>query len=148
MPAGLIQSDSDNKILAVALRLALEGRNVIVISRDLNMRVKCDSYGIKCLDYEPQKVIKSVDSLFDGAAEICVPDEKIEDFYNNVDVAINPEKKVLYPNQFLVLKSEEDPKKTALARYTNELTPLKRVFTYNDIWGLSAKNKEQKLIWV
>ena len=51
MPAGLIQNDSDNKILAVALRLALEGRNVIVISRDLNMRVKCDSYGIKCLAY-------------------------------------------------------------------------------------------------
>ena len=144
MPAGLTQNDSDNKILAIALRLALEGRSVVVISRDLNMRVKCDSYGIKCLDYEPQKVIKSVDSLFDGAGGVVVPDENIEKFYSNEEILLDSAKKLLYPNQYLVLKSEDDPKKTALARYFNEQTPLKRVFTYSDIWGLSAKNKEQK----
>lgn len=144
MPAGLNQTDSDNKILAIALKLALEGRNVTVVSRDINMRVKCDSFGIKCVDYEPQKVIESVSSLFDGAGEIVVPDEYIEKFYSNEEVILQPDNKIIYPNQYLILKSEEDEKKTALARFTNENNPLKKVFTYNDIWGLSAKNKEQK----
>ena len=48
MPAGMDVSDSDNKIIAIALRLKIEGHDVAVISRDLNMRVKCDSFGLEC----------------------------------------------------------------------------------------------------
>ena len=35
-------------------------------------------------------------------------------------------------------------KKTAICRFKNYETPLRKVYTYRDIWGLSAKNKEQK----
>ena len=64
MPPGINQEDSDNKIIAIALRLKNKGHEISVVSRDLNMRVKCDAHGIECHDYQPQKVINSVKNLF------------------------------------------------------------------------------------
>jgi PhoH-like ATPase len=144
MPAGMDQEDSDNKIIAVALRLRIEGHDIAVISRDLNMRVKCDSFGIECYDYQPQQAVKSVENLYDGSSEIVVPDELVENFYNDIEVFLPDQKSKLFPNHYLVLKSEKDPKKTALCRFKNYETPLQKIYTYRDIWGLSAKNKEQK----
>ncbi len=144
MPAGMDVSDSDNKIIAIALRLKIEGHDVAVISRDLNMRVKCDSFGLECYDYQPQQAVKSIDKLYDGADEVLVPDELIDQFYNNKDVFLTNVKQKLYSNIFLLLVSDKDPKKTALARYISDSIPLKKVYQYNDVWGLSAKNKEQK----
>ena len=144
MPAGMDVEDSDNKIIAITLKLKLEGRDVAIISRDLNMRVKCDSFGIECYDYQPQQAVESVDSLYDGAAEILVPDDIIEAFYNNEPVILPEQKQKLYPNHFLVLKSTKDDKKSAICRFLGYDHPLKKVYTYKDIWGLSANNKEQK----
>ena len=144
MPTGMDIQDSDNKIIAIALRLKIEGNDIAVISRDLNMRVKCDSFGIECHDYQPQQAVESVDSLFDGAGEIIVADDFIEKFYNSDEVYLEEQKQVLYPNQYLVLKSDKDDKKSAICRFKNYNTPLKRIYTYKDIWGLSANNKEQK----
>ena len=145
MPAGMDVDDSDNKIIAIALRLKIaEGADVAIVSRDLNMRVKCDSFGIPAYDYQPQKVIKSIDKLFDGTDEISVEDGLIEDFYSGKDVSLPEQKKKLFPNQYLVLKSTSDEKKTAICRFINYQTPLRKVYNYADVWGLSANNKEQK----
>ena len=144
MPAGMDTNDSDNKIIAIALRLKIEGHDVAIISRDLNMRVKCDSFGIECYDYQPQQAVKSVDKLFDGADTITVSDQWLEDFYANKEVILPQQKIKLYPNHYLLLQSETDEKKTALGRFLNYDMPVRRVFTYKDIWGLSANNKEQK----
>ena len=144
IPSGMDNSDSDNKIIAIALRLKTEGHDIAVISRDLNMRVKCDSFGLECYDYQPQQAVKSIDNLFDGTTEIIVSDDLVEQFYGDQDVFLEEQKKKLYPNQFLVIRSEKDSKKSAICRYTNETSPLRKIFSYRDIWGLSAKNKEQK----
>ena len=145
MPAGMDLNDSDNKIIAIALRLKIaEGNDVIVVSRDLNMRVKCDSFGIASYDYQPQKIIKSVDKLFDGTDEIEVDSDLIDQFYSNVDIILPEQKKKLFPNQYLLLRSIQDSQKTAMCRFNSYDQPLKKVYTYKDIWGLSANNKEQK----
>ncbi len=144
LPAGMEASDSDNKIIAITLRLKLEGHDVAVISRDLNMRVKCDSFGIECYDYQPQQAVKSVDKLYDGSSEIIVSDGLIEDFYSQQAVYLPNEKNRFLPNHFLVLKSDTDDKKSAICRYINEKEPLRQIKSYKNIWGLSANNKEQK----
>ncbi len=144
MPAGMKTEDADNKIIAIALRLKLDGYDVEVISRDLNMRVKCDSFGIGCRDYQPQQAVKSVESLYDGSSEITVPDDLIDRFYSGTEIILEEQKTKLYPNHYLVLRSEKNPQKTAISRFVNYETPLRKVYTYKDIWGLSAKNKEQK----
>jgi len=144
MPTGMDTDDSDNKIIAIALRLKIEGNDVAVISRDLNMRVKCDSFGIECHDYQHQQVVNSPDNLFDGSSEIDVPEDFIEKFYSGEDVFLEEQKQVLYPNQFLLLKSDKDDKKSAICKFRGYQTPLTKIYSYKDIWGLSAKNKEQK----
>ena len=144
LPAGMEETDSDNKIIAITLRLKLEGHDIAIISRDLNMRVKCDSFGIECYDYQPQQAVKSIDNLYDGSSEILVPDVIIEDFYSDKDVLLPDQKNKLYPNHFLVLKSKDDENKSAICRYMGKDLPLKQINTYKNIWGLSANNKEQK----
>jgi PhoH-like ATPase len=143
MPAGMATDDSDNKIIAIALKIKLEGRDVAVISRDLNMRVKCDAFGLECHDYQPQKVIKSVEKLYDGTETIEVEDNCIDKFYANEDILLTKDiTNRLYPNHFLIMKDSNN--KSAIARYLGEDTPLRKVYTYKDIWGLSARNKEQQ----
>jgi PhoH-like ATPase len=78
------------------------------------------------------------------AAKIIIPDKSIDSFYNNEEVFLPDQKVRLYPNQYLLLKSDEDEKKSAICRFKDYETPLRKVFTYSDIWGLSANNKEQK----
>jgi PhoH-like ATPase len=145
MPAGMATSDSDNKIIAIALRLKLEGNEIAVVSRDLNMRVKCDAFGLECHDYQPQQVIKSVEKLFDGTETIEVDDDFIDQFYQSSDGLLLPDQnKKLFSNQYIILTGKSDPKKSAVCRFVNYQVPLKKVYNFKDIWGLSANNKEQK----
>jgi len=144
MPTGMDPEDSDNKIIAIALRLKFEGHDVAVISRDLNMRVKCDSFAIECYDFQPQQAVKSVDRLFTGVEKIQIEDKTIEDFYADKEVYLDLPKNKLHPNQYVVLNSSSDEKKSAIARYINKDEPLKKITPYRDIWGLSPNNTEQK----
>ena len=47
------------------------------------------------------------------------------------------------PNQFVMLISSSNEKKSALARFINYNTPLKKIKEYKNIWGLTPRNKEQ-----
>ena len=143
LPAWMKEDDSDNKIIAVALRLKKKGHEIAVVSRDLNMRVKCDAYGIECFDYQPQKVINSVENLFTGTQELEVDFSLIDRFYTGEPFVLPEQKKRLFPNQFLLLKNE-GTNKSAICRYEGENKPLKKVNKYKNIWGLSARNKEQQ----
>jgi PhoH-like ATPase len=51
IPSDLDISDADNEIIGIALREKVKNNNTILVSRDINMRVKCDSLGIKAEDY-------------------------------------------------------------------------------------------------
>ena len=51
----------------------------------------------------------------------------------------------LYENQFILLNSEADPKKTAIAFFKSYAQPIRDVINYkNGVWGVQARNKEQK----
>ena len=143
MPVGMNAQDSDNKIVCTALRLKMEGREVIVVSRDVNMRVKCDSFGIAAYDYQPAQVVESVERLYNGKYKLEVDSKAIDKFYQTGEVDV-PEGVVLYPNQFVTLKSNSDPSKSAITRYIDEHSPLQKVNTFKRVWGLSPRNTEQK----
>ena len=143
MPPGVDNNDADNKIIAVALRLIDEGKEVIVVSRDLNMRVKCDAHGIECYDYQPEKVIYSIENLFDGTQEVEVEFSLIDQFYTGKETLLPQQKTKLYPNQYLILKNE-GTSKSAICRFVDYDKPLRKINKYKNIWGLSANNKEQQ----
>ena len=143
MPVGMNSEDSDNKIICTALRLKMEGREVVVVSRDVNMRVKCDAFGVVAYDYQPAQVVESVDRLYSGKVTLEVPPETIDKFYQQGEVEA-PEGVKLYPNQFVTLKAHDDESKSAITRYMDEHTPLQKINTYKRIWGMSPRNTEQK----
>jgi PhoH-like ATPase len=108
------------------------------------MRVKCDSLGVKTEDYIPNKIISNTNELYTGFAKHLVDDQVIDQFYLGEQVFLDSEEVQLLPNQFLMLVSSANEKKTALARFTSYDSHLQRVEEYRQgIWSLKPRNKEQ-----
>jgi len=147
IPDGFSRRDPDNQIIATAITLKENNpnRKVILVSRDINMRVKCDALEIPCEDYNAAQVIANVDSLYTGFRKHLVDDQVIDQFYNSEEVIIEREDGKFYPNQFVMLVSSQNEKKTALARFMSYNMPLRRVLETKDpVWGLRPRNKEQQ----
>jgi PhoH-like ATPase len=136
---------SDHQILAVALSEKTESRKVIVVSNDINMRVVCDSIGMESEDCNPEKVVESGSSLFHGFKDVLVDDEFIDRFYTNERMELPEQKERLFPNQYLMLISSYDNKKTALAKYIGPNQPLAKLaqFGKKGVFNIKPRNKEQ-----
>ncbi len=135
----------DHQILAVALSEKTDSRKVIVVSNDINMRVVCDSIGMESEDCNPEKVVESSSSLFHGFTDILVDDEFIDRFYTNERMELPEQKEKLFPNQYLMLISSYDNKKTALAKYIGPNQPLARLANLGKkgVFNIKPRNKEQ-----
>ena len=138
-------SDSDNEIICCAVQAAAGSprRKHIVVSRDVNMRVKCDALNIACEDYERSKVVKDTSELYTGFETVLVDDEIIDQFYSGEDVYVDME---YHANEFLMLVSNANEKKSAIARYIRPHTPLRRVRSGEKVKvfnSISPRNKEQ-----
>lgn len=148
LPDDLELDDSDNQIIATALsQKAINGRRkVIVVSRDINMRVKCDALGLLCEDYNMEQVVDTAEGLYDGLRHYLVDDQVVDMFYEGGDVFLEEEKIKIFPNQFIMLISNSNEKKTALARFRNYNSPLKPLQDYSKrgVWGIRPRNKEQQ----
>ena len=137
--------DSDNEIICCVFQeqAAAPRRKHIVVSRDVNMRVKCDSLGVLCEDYIRSKVVKDTSELYTGFSSVLVDDEVIDQLYNNEEVFVE---ETYHPNQFLMLVSNANEKKTALARFIRASAPLQKVRSGEKVKvfnTLSPRNKEQ-----
>ena len=145
LPDDLDLEDSDNQIIATALTSMDENpkRKVIMVSRDINMRVKCDALGIRTMDYDLEQVVEDPDVLYSGNSSLTVPDRDLEDFYSNSLELVQKDGK-FYPNQFIMLVSDENDKKTGLAKFREYDSSLERVsVSRSPIWGVRPRNKEQ-----
>ena len=138
----------DNQIIATALseKKKSPNRKVILVSRDINMRVKCDSLGILTEDYIVGKIVKTAAEVFTGMSTHLVDDAVIDQFYEGKDVFLDAQDIHLMPNQFVMLVSNSTDKKTALARFYDYGKSLKRMNgDWKDgIWGVIPRNKEQQ----
>tara|TARA_E500000318_G_scaffold8247_1_gene7509 strand:- start:44123 stop:45442 length:1320 start_codon:yes stop_codon:yes gene_type:complete len=149
LPKDLDFNIPDHQILSVAFHenLQNEKRKVIVVSRDVNMRVIADSLGLLAEDYETNSIVENKDKVYEGYAEVLVDDEFIEQFYEGKEMFLEESavKEKLYPNQFLLLISSSNPKKSAICRFSEFKSPLKRINVkdYSKSWGIVPRNKEQ-----
>tara|TARA_Y100001963_G_scaffold102022_1_gene140396 strand:- start:4007 stop:5323 length:1317 start_codon:yes stop_codon:yes gene_type:complete len=149
LPEELDYGDADNNIIATAISVNRKDprRKVIVVTRDINMRVKCDALGLLSEDYVSGKVVKHHEKLYTGYARNLVDDEVIDQFYNNEEVYIEKIGKGpdLCPNHFVMLISNSNDKKTALAIFDSYNKPLRKLKEFKKgPWGLKPRNKEQK----
>ena len=148
LPRSLDLAIADHIILASALKVQKEWdkRKTVVVSRDINMRVIANSLGLEAEDYETLQAVEDADKLYDGFEEILVDDQIIEHFYAGEEIVLDEEQGVrLHPNQFLMLQSSANPKKTALCRFNAPHLPLKPTLQkWPEIsWGIKPRNKEQ-----
>ena len=105
-------AEADNIILATAKMLMAKysDKTIILISKDLNLRVKAGILGILAQDYLSDKV--DILDLYTGTTDVYVKPEIIDELYHTKTVTINGKFK---PNQALTLIDLSNPKHTALA---------------------------------
>tara|TARA_Y100000310_G_scaffold109405_1_gene107850 strand:+ start:651 stop:1976 length:1326 start_codon:yes stop_codon:yes gene_type:complete len=147
LPKDLNASVPDHIIIATALTEIQKNptRKVIVATRDINMRVICDSLGLHSEDFVNNQVVKDTSSIYTGFETHLVDDQTIDRFYDGEDVYLEQGKIKLYSNQFVMLVSSSSEKKTALARFINYTLPLQRIQNFKKgVWGVRARNKEQQ----
>lgn len=137
-------SRPDHHILNAAYQLAMEEprRKVILISKDVNLRMKAKSLGLLSEDYTTDQV-KDIAELYKGCrVEEDISSEIIDMFYAapyELDQAIFDFDRELYPNEYLVLKNG---KKSALAGYNPFDRKIKRIDKIR-CGGIMPRNAEQ-----
>ena len=158
LPTSLPQGKADNQILGVveALRKEYAPREVVLVSKDINMRVKARALGLATDDYQNDKTLEDGDLLYSGV--LALPNDfwtrqskTIESWqqgsYNFYRIT-GPIVGSLLINQFVFFEAPGEPPlyarvteiraKTAVLKTLKDFNHLK-----NAIWGVTARNREQ-----
>ena len=137
LPAGFRLGDNDSRILAVACNLQVAGHDVVVVSKDLPMRIKASTMGLSADEYRAELVQTSG---WTGIAELSVSARSVDDLYEN-STALIEEARDLPCNTGLVLASERG---NALGRVmANGSVQLVR--GDREAFGLFGRSAEQRI---
>ncbi|BFH12870.1 PhoH family protein [Paenibacillus melissococcoides] len=143
---------NDNRILAVALNYQLEQKHaehpaeVILVSKDVLVRIKADVLGLHTEDYLSDRTVQSEDELYSGLFSVHVHPGIIDEFYSCRMLQLKQLGLRLHPHQFVILKDEIGTSKSALLKVNAEATKLEPLYLSNDpVWGITARNAQQRM---
>jgi PhoH-like ATPase len=137
LPSGFQLGDNDTRILAVARNLAADGRDVILVSKDLPMRVKASAVGLTAEEYRAELV---VESGWTGMAELDVAGTDVDRLYEEDRIDLEAARE-LPCHTGLVLVSERG---SALARVTAD-KQIRLVRGDREAFGLHGRSAEQRV---
>jgi PhoH-like ATPase len=158
LPAGLPQGKADNQILGVvqSLREQHPGREVVLVSKDINMRIKARALGLAAEDYFNDKTLEDGDLLYTGV--LALP----ADFWDKHGKTMEswqqgghtfyrisgPLVPALMINQFVYLEHPgEAPLYARVTEVSGKSAVLRTLRDYthakNSVWGVTARNREQ-----
>lgn len=137
LPSGLRLGDNDTRILAVALNLSQEGLDVVVVSKDLPLRVKASSIGLAAEEYRAEL---AADSGWTGLAEISLSGDDMQKLYEKEELRTTLVEE-MPRNTNLVVHSERG---SALARVVGPKN-IELVRGDRDLFGLHGRSAEQRL---
>jgi PhoH-like ATPase len=133
----------DNRLIRTALGLQDDGSGmpVILVTKDINLRVKCDALGLTAQDYERDKLAKTPESLYTGFRTLDVSSSIIDDLYAKkvVDIELFD----VHINEFVLLQSVDREKHSGIGRIVGQ-NRLALAATPKDAWGIMPRNLEQK----
>jgi PhoH-like ATPase len=148
-------SFADNEIIstALALRESHDGHEIVLISKDINLRIKAAILNLPAEDYHNDRALDDVDLLYKG---IYVEDDSFWERYSQVDSWSESgatyyrieriEGDDWFPNQCIVI-GDGDGIEAIVVEVNEEFTVLKLVTDYqsgkNSVWGIQARNREQ-----
>ena len=116
----------DNRIISIAKSLNEKYKNdVVLISRDIGMRVKCDAIGVESENYTKEKAIINRRGAYTGVSVIHVNSFEIDEFYEKGCIALKDEISLM-PNEFVVLKSSERQSAVGIHRAQNKIEKRKK----------------------
>ena len=146
----------DNRILKICKFINDEGKNAIIVTNDIVLRIKADSVGIKAEEFTTDRS-PEIDRQYKGRINVWVSDKILNQFKtikhinpkdtyltqdNESCIKIKPE---FIENQFIILTSDINPKKTMLGKYQNGLiVPL--LYDTCSPYGVNPRNVGQKFI--
>jgi PhoH-like ATPase len=137
LPAGFRVADNDTRILAVAANLAAEGLDVVLVSKDLPLRVKAASIGLTAQEYRAEL---PVDSGWTGMAELQVEAGDLDALYETGRLEL-PEARELPTHTGLVMLSSRG---SGLGRVSPDKS-VRLVRGDRDAFGVHGRSAEQRV---
>jgi PhoH-like ATPase len=146
---------ADNRIIQVCKGLKEQGEDVCLVTKDIFERIKADTVDIDSDDFY-EKMVPEYESQYTGRIDVFTSSDKLDEFYqkkylevkdllyysNELDEYSSPK---LYVNQFLIIHSTENQRKTALARFDGKgIVPL--IFKDLSPLGITPRNVGQKFM--
>ena len=160
LPASLPTAKGDNQILAVVMYLSekFPKREVILVSKDINMRIKARTLGLLAQDYFNDKVLEDTDLLYTGSRELPADfwDKHGKDMESWKEEGRNlyrikgPLCAEMLVNEYVHMESPDPTERpfNAIVQEVNGKTAVLKTLTdythtKNAIWGVIARNREQ-----
>ncbi len=133
----------DGRIVALArdIQKADPRKHTILVTKDINLRIKADALGLQAEDYESDHV--QIQDLYTGMFELTLSPEKLASFRAKAEMEL-PELSAHCPGEYCTLIEEGTPKRTALARVDatgRRLVPI--LDAREGVWGIKPRNREQ-----
>jgi len=136
LPTGFQLGDNDSRILAVAANLNNEGFDVTVVSKDLPMRVKASSIGLRAEEYLHELATDE----WNGISELHLSATEMANLYDTEEI-VHTDVKGMPTNTGLVIHSERG---SALGRVTDSGT-VRLVRGDREVFGVHGRSAEQRL---
>ncbi|OEF99288.1 hypothetical protein BHF71_09195 [Vulcanibacillus modesticaldus] len=143
----------DNRILAVAMNLHLQeqekesGKPVILVSKDVMVRVKADALGLESQDFLSDRVVSDTE-IYPGFYELMVKPSIIDDFFEQKSISFEKlglNFNLVNPNEFYILKDEFGSNKSAIAKVNNQKTSIESFRINEAVWGIIPRNVQQRM---
>ena len=140
-PFGNNTVDSRIVGLALAVHKAEPKVPAILVTKDINLRIKADTLGLSAEDYETDRVLLT--QLYTGMIEITVSADKMSRFRLEGELDLNGHG-TYFPNEFCTLMEETNPKRTALTKVDASGAKLVPILDCREgVWGIKPRNREQ-----
>jgi PhoH-like ATPase len=140
----IFSTDSvDNRILSLACAIKKQQpkEQTILVSKDINLRIKADAIGLMAEDYENDRVL--IKDLYTGMIEVTASPDKVIAFRANGELELNGGRQY-FPNEYCTLLDESNPKRTALTKVDVNGTKLVPILDCREgVWGIKPRNREQ-----
>jgi PhoH-like ATPase len=135
---------NDNLILSSALSLKMEGQDVLLVTKDINLRLKADILGVPADDYGQVDV--TLEELYSGQRVFEISAERLKEYESGRFLALDEEEQTgVFANEYFILQEFHNPRRRLLGRYhqgKKGIVPL--ISLREGIWGIYPKNVEQQ----
>lgn len=141
LPLGVNTVDSRIVALTLAVQKTAPAVPTILVTKDINLRIKADAVGLQTEDYETDQVLLT--DLYTGMFEIPVSSEQLNQFRSREELPL-PEDRVFFPNEYCTLMEDAPSRRSALAKVAEDGKRLVAVYDSRDgVWGIKPRNREQ-----